>query len=217
MSPQHSADAELAEAEQAVEAAASKGLLGGAHSGMTAHKRRALLRSVLEVAAVMFVAEWGDRSMLATVALGAAQVGHPRLAECSAVAESCHNDHNAQTLHSLRWLLLATLTQACCCTLLLAFVTCRTPGVWLLVPRQHMQRLQGWLSWAAHGRQSMSASTHLMPSAACCSSCLLRLQWCHWCEASTYRSRHTLLQCGSDYGESLHPVHLGAAHYDALS
>jgi putative Ca2+/H+ antiporter (TMEM165/GDT1 family) len=74
LSPQHSADAEFAEAEQAVEAAASKGLLGGPHS-TAQHSGRALLRSVLEVAAVMFLAEWGDRSMLATVALGAAQVG----------------------------------------------------------------------------------------------------------------------------------------------
>jgi putative Ca2+/H+ antiporter (TMEM165/GDT1 family) len=49
--------------------------LGGPGSGSNGSSGgRVLLRSVLEVAVVMFLAEWGDRSMLATVALGAAQV-----------------------------------------------------------------------------------------------------------------------------------------------
>lgn len=76
LSPQHSADAELAEAEEMLAAAASRGLLGQHSTAQHGGSRtKVLLRSVLEVAAVMFLAEWGDRSMLATVALGAAQVG----------------------------------------------------------------------------------------------------------------------------------------------
>jgi putative Ca2+/H+ antiporter (TMEM165/GDT1 family) len=77
LSPQHSADAEFAEAQEMVAAAASRGLLGQHSTAQHGGSRtKLLLRSVLEVAAVMFLAEWGDRSMLATVALGTAQVGH---------------------------------------------------------------------------------------------------------------------------------------------
>jgi putative Ca2+/H+ antiporter (TMEM165/GDT1 family) len=72
--PQHSADAEFAEAEQAEAAGTNRGFL---NQQITAqHGSKELLRTILEVAAVMFLAKWGDRCMLATVALGAAQVGH---------------------------------------------------------------------------------------------------------------------------------------------
>ena len=36
-------------------------------------KRSSPFKSFIEVATLIFIAEWGDRSMLATVALGAAQ------------------------------------------------------------------------------------------------------------------------------------------------
>ncbi len=44
-----------------------------AEQGGKIHSGRASLQAMLEVASLIFVAEWGDRSMLATIALGAAQ------------------------------------------------------------------------------------------------------------------------------------------------
>lgn len=44
-----------------------------AEQGGKIHSGRASLPAMLEVASLIFVAEWGDRSMLATIALGAAQ------------------------------------------------------------------------------------------------------------------------------------------------
>ncbi|GAX76488.1 hypothetical protein CEUSTIGMA_g3933.t1 [Chlamydomonas eustigma] len=57
-----SADEEMADAEDAVKKAESSGL-----------KRSSPIQSFIEVATLIFIAEWGDRSMLATIALGAAQ------------------------------------------------------------------------------------------------------------------------------------------------
>ena len=57
------ADEELGEARESVEEAEKGGSISGRNS----------LKAVLEVASLIFVAEWGDRSMLATIALGAAQ------------------------------------------------------------------------------------------------------------------------------------------------
>lgn len=54
---------ELGEAEESVAEAEKGGSITARNS----------LQAVLEVASLIFVAEWGDRSMLATIALGAAQ------------------------------------------------------------------------------------------------------------------------------------------------
>ena len=55
---------ELSEAEEEV-AAAEKGGKIASEAGVWT--------SFLQVASIIFVAEWGDRSMLATIALGASQ------------------------------------------------------------------------------------------------------------------------------------------------
>ncbi|KAL4854083.1 H/ACA ribonucleoprotein complex subunit 4 [Chlorella vulgaris] len=55
---------ELADAEEEVESAEQVGKL---------RKQQGPAKALLEVASLVFVAEWGDRSMLATIALGAAQ------------------------------------------------------------------------------------------------------------------------------------------------
>lgn len=61
-----SSEDELADAQVAVEEATSSGRIKAGNGGT--------LGSVFEVATLIFLAEWGDRSMLATIALGAAQV-----------------------------------------------------------------------------------------------------------------------------------------------
>lgn len=66
MSGVSSSDDELADAEEAVKEATSSGRVGSSSSRP--------LASLVEVAGLIFLAEWGDRSMLATIALGAAQV-----------------------------------------------------------------------------------------------------------------------------------------------
>ena len=66
MSGVSSSDDELADAEEAVKEATSSGRVGSSSSRPFA--------SLVEVAGLIFLAEWGDRSMLATIALGAAQV-----------------------------------------------------------------------------------------------------------------------------------------------
>lgn len=58
------ADEELADAETAVKAAESAGRM---------RKSAAMWAALVEVGTLIFLAEWGDRSMLATIALGAAQ------------------------------------------------------------------------------------------------------------------------------------------------
>lgn len=57
-------DEELADAEEAVAEFSSSGRVS----------KKKPFASLLEVAGLIFLAEWGDRSMLATIALGAAQV-----------------------------------------------------------------------------------------------------------------------------------------------
>lgn len=54
---------ELEEAEESVAEAEAEGSISG----------RTTWKSLVEVGSLIFVAEWGDRSMLATIALGAAQ------------------------------------------------------------------------------------------------------------------------------------------------
>eukprot|EP00879_Flechtneria_rotunda_P002236 GHRR01002423.1.p1 GENE.GHRR01002423.1~~GHRR01002423.1.p1 ORF type:complete len:336 (+),score=116.16 GHRR01002423.1:199-1206(+) len=64
-SPTMNSEDELAAADEAIAEATSSGRVG-------ADAKRPLA-SLLEVAGLIFLAEWGDRSMLATIALGAAQ------------------------------------------------------------------------------------------------------------------------------------------------
>jgi putative Ca2+/H+ antiporter (TMEM165/GDT1 family) len=66
---------ELADAEEAVAEFESSS------SGM-----KKPFASLLEVAGLIFLAEWGDRSMLATIALGAAQVGGVMLVTCGVIS-----------------------------------------------------------------------------------------------------------------------------------
>ncbi|EFN51748.1 hypothetical protein CHLNCDRAFT_27561 [Chlorella variabilis] len=61
---EEAADDELADAEEEVKSAEKGGKI---------HGRQAPMKALLEVASLIFVAEWGDRSMLATIALGAVQ------------------------------------------------------------------------------------------------------------------------------------------------
>ena len=61
-----SSEDELADAQVAVAEATSSGRIKGSNNSV--------LASLFEVASLIFLAEWGDRSMLATIALGAAQV-----------------------------------------------------------------------------------------------------------------------------------------------
>lgn len=58
-----STDEELADAKETLRLAEEKGRV----------VPKNLLKSFMEVASLIFVGEWGDRSMLATIALGAAQ------------------------------------------------------------------------------------------------------------------------------------------------
>ena len=64
MSGAGAADEELEEAQESVKEAEKEGSIS---------TRSTKLKSLVEVASLIFVAEWGDRSMLATIALGAAQ------------------------------------------------------------------------------------------------------------------------------------------------
>jgi len=57
------ADEEMADAEDAVKQAETSGRM----------RRSSPVKAFFEVATLIFIAEWGDRSMLATIALGAAQ------------------------------------------------------------------------------------------------------------------------------------------------
>lgn len=65
LSQEDGAEEELGEAEESVAEAETSGSIS--KKGVTP------LQSLLEVGSLIFVAEWGDRSMLATIALGAAQ------------------------------------------------------------------------------------------------------------------------------------------------
>lgn len=58
-----SADEEMAEADEAVKAAEQGGKV----------RRDSPIQAFLQVASLIFIAEWGDRSMLSTIALGAVQ------------------------------------------------------------------------------------------------------------------------------------------------
>ena len=58
------ADEELGAANESVAVAEKEGTISG---------KASVWKSLVEVASLIFVAEWGDRSMLATIALGAAQ------------------------------------------------------------------------------------------------------------------------------------------------
>jgi putative Ca2+/H+ antiporter (TMEM165/GDT1 family) len=92
----------LADAQQAVETFTATSSSGGGSSssssadgigGDASHDAPSAgaaapirpLAAVLEVAGLIFLAEWGDRSMLATIALGAAQVGCVLLSCCVSV------------------------------------------------------------------------------------------------------------------------------------
>lgn len=57
------ADEEMAEADEAVKAAEQGGKV----------RRDSPIQAFIQVASLIFIAEWGDRSMLATIALGASQ------------------------------------------------------------------------------------------------------------------------------------------------
>ena len=61
--PTGGSEEELADAEETVQEAESSGKV----------TKTSTWGSLLEVAGLIFLAEWGDRSMLATIALGAAQ------------------------------------------------------------------------------------------------------------------------------------------------
>eukprot|EP00887_Chlorella_sp_A99_P003755 scaffold7.g3755.t1 len=78
---------DAAAGEELEEAAAS--VSEAEEGGKIGRGRQAPLKALVEVASLIFVAEWGDRSMLATIALGAAQsplgvAGGAILAHCVA-------------------------------------------------------------------------------------------------------------------------------------
>lgn len=72
MSPSGAGD-ELEEAEESVLEAEQGGRVGVVSDAKGGNKWASPWKALLQVASLIFVAEWGDRSMLATIALGAAQ------------------------------------------------------------------------------------------------------------------------------------------------